>query len=680
MKTTRTWPCRLAALGLPIILSFLAPPPADAESLLLEEIVVQGESLPPREENLSIREVRESPARDIGEALRQVEGITYVRKGAIANDVVLRGFQRDNINVLVDGVRLHGACPNRMDPPAFHFDFAEIEQIRVVKGPYDLKNPGSLGGLVEAETRTPRPGFGSDLSLTYGSFDNVNASATLSYGGERLDGLAGYAYRSSDVPEAGNGQLITDIYPDSSPNRYRPEALDSKAYEIHTGWAKIGFAPTGKSRTEISYSHQDADHVLYPYLKMDADYDRTDRVNWIYRAQNLDGLLEEVKLQAYWNQVDHLMDDSLRQSSVGKPRDYMMQTDASTQVLGFKAQGAAKAGPGTFSSGVDYYRRNWDALNRRAAYTMAEPYQRLNMIPDVEVENLGLFAGYEWPLGERFVLQGGARGDLAAIDAQNENPTTVLGDSADFTEVSGNLQLTFNAADSVEIFAGIGRGTRIPDPEELYISVPAAPPVATWRGNPDLEPTVNHQADLGVKYTAHPVYLNASVFYSDLTDYIYFTAPSPNLKTYSNIDAVIWGAEVGSQVALPGDLYLKLSGSYSEGRNREDDDPLAEMPPLRGTAALRYDVDSWFFEVVENMAARQDRVDDDLQEEETAGWATTDLKAGVKYRSVSVFAGVNNLLDKNYFSHLSYLRDPFATGMKVPESGRNYYLTVACRF
>ena len=37
--------------------------------------------------------------------------------------------------------------------------------------------------------------------------------------------------------------------------------------------------------------------------------------NWNYRIMNISPLVKELKLQAYWNQVDHLMNDSLRVSS-----------------------------------------------------------------------------------------------------------------------------------------------------------------------------------------------------------------------------------------------------------------------------------------------------------------------------------------------------------------------------
>ena len=65
-----------------------------------------------------------------------------------------------------------------------------------------------------------------------------------------------------------------------------------------------------------------------------------------------------------------------------------------------------------------------------------------------------------------------------------------------------------------------------------------------------------------------------------------------------------------------------------------------------------------------------------LGETPTAGYATTDLKTGFKYKDLSVIGGVSNLFDIQYYNYLSYLRDPFASGVKVPENGRNFYVTV----
>lgn len=652
-----------------------------AESQILDEITVRGQKEAPKEESLSIREVRESPARDMGEALKQVEGISYVHKGAIANDIVLRGFQKDNINVLVDGIRLHGACPNRMDPPAFHYDFAEIEQVKIVKGPYDLTNPGGMGGSVDAITKVPEKGAGAELTMGYGAWNSFNASATASYGADTFDGLLGYAYKYSDVPRSGDGKRLTEIYPttgSAAANRYKTSFIDSKAYEINTGWGKVGFNPTTNSRTDVSYTYQDADHVLYPYLKMDADYDKTHRVNWNYRIQKISPLVQELKLQAYWDRVSHLMDDRFRVSSQTSPRFYSMQTDAKTQVYGVKLNGTLAAGGGMLRTGLDYYNRNWEAINRRAGYFA---YRDLATIPDASVDNLGMFADYERPLSSTLTLRGGMRGDLTWAEAGKGNNLVTAGTNLDFGEISANLQLTYSPVKGLDIFTGVARGTRTPDQQELFFDLPgtAMSPVGT-RGNPGLKPTVNHQADFGIKYSAENFYVNASLFYSDLQNYINIYQASPTLKSYQNIHASMWGAELGSQIALPLDLFLKGSLSYVEAQNVDTDKALSEIPPLRGTISLRYDNGTFFVEAAENLTREQDRVDASLKEERTAGWATTDLKGGVSYQGLTLIIGINNLFDKYYYSHLSYARDPFASGIKVPENGRNVYISASYKF
>jgi hypothetical protein len=92
----------------------------------------------------------------------------------------------------------------------------------------------------------------------------------------RRGGLAGYAYKRSDVPKSGNGKLITDIYPVNSPNRYRPDTIDSRAYEINTAWAKevddrgrpivlnTGVVPPGGVVAELLR------HAADPVIRLDA--------------------------------------------------------------------------------------------------------------------------------------------------------------------------------------------------------------------------------------------------------------------------------------------------------------------------------------------------------------------------------------------------------------------------
>ena len=656
-------------------------------SLMLDEIVVRGQKEAPQQESLSIREVRESPARDMGEALKAVDGVTCVHRGAIANDIVIRGFQKDNINVFLDGVRLHGACPNRMDPPAFHYDFAEVEYVQILKGPYDLANPGSLGGMVDAQSKKPKKGINADLSATGGSYDSINTSAVGSYGNDKFDGLLGYAFKYSAVPTSGNGAYITQvydplIYPTVTAQQrtaaYRPGNIDSTAYSINTGWSKLGYNITDTSRTEAGFSFQDAEHVLYPYLRMDADNDKAYRVNWTYKAEKISPLVKELKIQGYWDRVTHLMNDQYRVSSLNatsyRVGGYSMQTNADTDVYGAKFTGTLALGPGDLKTGIDYYNRNWNATNVRMGYTPATPFLPLSMIPDVYIDNLGLFGEYTVPFAEKFKLVAGVRGDLTWTEADTFNGyVTPLNNSTNFQSIGANIQLTYTPITGLETYLGLGRGTRTPDPQELYLNLPGTP---GSRGNVSLKATVNNQVDVGVKYSRDTFYVNGSFFYSALSDYINYFAASPTLKSYQNVAATMWGYELGSQVSLPYDLFLKGSLSYTWGNNNDYHKPLSEIPPLRGSIGVRYDNNTFFFEATENLSSRQNRVDLGLGETSTAGYVTTDLKAGFKYRDLSIIGGVSNLFDIQYYNYLSYLRDPFATGVKVPENGRNFYLTV----
>ena len=194
---------------------------------LLGEITQRGQKDPVDMESIDAREMKERPDRDMGTSLNEVYGVNIKRRGAIADDIVFRGFQKDNINVLIDGVRVNGACPDRMDAPITHYDFDQIDHINFVKGPYDLTSFGGMAGTLNAVSKKPVRPFGGGLDLTYGSYNSLNVSADASCNGYKFDSVLGYDYKVSDVPTAGDGKRITDIYAPSNPSGYRQDAINS---------------------------------------------------------------------------------------------------------------------------------------------------------------------------------------------------------------------------------------------------------------------------------------------------------------------------------------------------------------------------------------------------------------------------------------------------------------------
>jgi iron complex outermembrane receptor protein len=650
-----------------------------------ETVSVLGEA--PRG-TLEAAELREGPAVDVGDALGWKAGLWRLRKGGIANEVVLRGLQSRDLNVLIDGQRVYGACPNHMDPAAFHVDFAEVERVEVGRGPFDVKNQGALGGTVNVVTRKPERGWHATPALSAGSFDLRSGSLTVGRGGERLSALAGYSHRESLPYRDGDGRRFTELA------NYRPESREDDAFSIGTAWARTVWTPAPGHQVDLAYTRQDSGAVLYPYLQMDALWDDTDRVNLRYEATGLGARQAAVRAQGYFTQVDHWMTDERRTSSVAKPRAYSMGTQADTRTVGGKAEAVL----GRLTVGAEAYERRWDATNEMAG----AGYAPQAMIPGVRVRVGGVFGEYTRSLGHGLAVTGGVRLDWARSEADADRANTALYEAyqgtrslaASDTLPAGKVRLAWRGG-GWELAAGVGHAPRVPEANERYLALKRMG--TDWVGDPDLAPSRNTAVDVAAAFTRAGFRVDLGLFASSVSDYITVydqarRAPFPGVmnavaRSFANVDAGLLGGELGW--SLPIVLgKVSVSGDVSFVRGQQDGDasrgiaagPLAEMPPLRGRIAARYD-DGRFFGSVEGLfAADQERVDASLNESRTPGWGTMSLSAGLRLGRLGVTAGVTNLLDRLYVEHLSYQRDPFRTGVRVPEPGRSIFANTTFRF
>jgi iron complex outermembrane receptor protein len=646
-----------------------------AQEILLKEVELKAKK-ETFKDSLEVREIRESSAKDVGEALTKLEGIWKIRRGGIANEVVLRGFSRDNLNVLIDGARVYNACPNRMDPPPFHVDFSEVERIEVIKGPFDVRNQGSMAGLVNIITKKPEEGFRMKLNASAGSFNFINLSPVVSYADDKLGILVGYSYKYSKPYKDGDGRRITEY---ANP-AYKPEFRNKKAFEINTYWTKLGFKPIKNHSVEFSYTRQDARHVLYPYLMMDAIRDTTDRFNMNYQIDGISDTLKSLKFHLYYTRIDHPMDTRFRTSMP-------MRTDAKSKTYG----GRLEANLGDLTLGFEAYKRNWEAVN----YGMTTQY----VIPDVDTENFGIYGEYKKNLSDRLRLVAGLRLDTTKTKADSSKANTNLynefkgttSTSKTDTYPSGNIQLFYELQKGTELFVGLGHSVRVPDAQERYFARGTAP---RWVGNPELKPSKNTELDLGIKHSTDRTLIKATAFYSYVQDYITVHKQESSVtsgtyaRSYENVDAQFFGGEVDLRLSLTQELFLFGGMSYVQGRKETkpglqkniNSSRVAEIPPLKTRLALRYDRGMYFGEVETILSATQNRVDTDLNEQKTSGYGVVNIKVGGNFKGFTLTAGIDNVFDKKYFEHLSYRRDPFASGVKVPEPGRTFYINASYTF
>jgi len=107
---------------------------------------------------------------------------------------------------------------------------------------------------------------------------------------------------------------------------------------------------------------------------------------------------------------------------------------------------------------------------------------------------------------------------------------------------------------------------------------------------------------------------------------------------------------------------------------------LSEIPPLRSRTSLRFETGRFLAEIEGVFGGTQRNVDTLLGEQSTAGYGIANLRGGINLKGLALSFGLNNIFDRNYYEYLSCQRDPFRSGARVYEPGRNFFVNIAYRY
>jgi len=667
------------------------------EKITIEEDAVQKVDT----KKLGKEELKFTRQMDLGEILSEtLPEITHVRASSVGNDIILRGQKKDNINVMVDGQKVCGACPNRMDPPAMHVSSSQIQHIEVKEGPFDVKNFGSLSGMVNVVTKDPESGIHGTLAYTKGSFGYDKKSIIVEGGDETVTMLVGFSKETSEQYKDGDGKTLAEQVKDSGigGNAYLNDRM--KAYTRDNLWAKAVIKPTDSQKLTMSYFSDDAVDVLYPAFSMDAQVDKTTMLGLKYELSYLSAFSEKLLFEAYDSKVEHEMGNAFRKSknaTTTMPNGMemsMYRTHAvDATIRGLRIENQAWAHGHHVTIGFDTSLRNWDGR------CVSEPSKMVRQIriPDVDTQNSALYLKTKSTFNA-FDLAIGMRSDSTTIEASKErinhtkNPSLVgtyyAGkEDNDYNNFSANALLRYNHSDATSAYIGVGQSARVPDAKELYF---IAVMNGSWKiqGNPDLDPTINREVDLGLESVWGDTLFKVNYFHSQLTDFIY-AHKSGMTTTFSNIDATITGGDISLET-LWGDMWVSELGAAWQKGEKEDplagqsDKDLAEIPPLKVRAALKYEASN-YYSMAEVLHTEDQTPDKDNGEVEVDGYTTFNLRGGYAWESgFQLNAGIDNLFDETYAVNNTYVGRGMFTGttdiVLLNEPGRSYYINGTFRF
>jgi iron complex outermembrane receptor protein len=628
--------------------------------------------------------------KNVADLFSNFNGFSLIKRGNYAIDPSFRAAQYEQLNIQFDGgTKAMHACPNRMDPITTHVVPEDIERIEVIKGPYTVRYGATFGGIINLVTQKPQQlgtGFHGNVSSGYETNGNALVSSLkLHQVTDTYDITANAGYRDFGNYEDGDGTEI-------------PSAFRSLDYGL-----RLGYNIAENQRVQAHWRQSYGRDVLHAGLPMDTDVDDSSILSVDYKLSDLDGFVNEINAKAYYSYVDHIMSNTRRPAF--NTTNAVATIDATTAggKIEFKMKPTEEW---ILYGGLDALLIARDGIRTREVKRnmmgalLPEPLIFQDKIwQDSYVNDFGVFAENKYALNSKIMFTAGVRYDLVVSDindpeADFQQLYTNL-DQREEHNVSATLSMKHQLPGNNSLEIAYGRGVRSANMIERYInhfSVGLDP--FEYVGNPNLDAEVNNQFEIGFKGRKYfdkgidALRYGVSVYYSRYENYIVPVidptldrkfmpnADPQEVKRFINLDnAYKAGFEADVAVEFLEHFDFTTALAYVYARNQDLDESLPLTPPLVTRLSLNYDKDKFWASLDYTITSAQDQISSSFREQETPGYATLDLRLGVKpVKNLNVGLAVLNVFDKTYNNHLNFSFVNQADFGLVPinDPGRNF--------
>ncbi len=687
-------PIRLRALFSLVTFAAVSASVIAQETTQLPGMTVTGEAQEPLRFNIDPAETSVSRP-TTAELLKRTPGGNVNFNGPLSGIVQYRGMFGTRMNTRIDAMPIASGGPNWMDPPLHYAPMPLLDSLEVHRGIAPVSaGSESIGGYVQARRKTSR----------FSAGDAFEFHGDLSLNGQTVDdgyGLGALLAGSNDTHRA----HILGVKEQGDDTEYSGGEIHPTEYERHAWGLGYGFRGEGHE-IGIDYLRNETGDAGTPALPMDIVFFDTDILSGDYKGAFGNTLLEG---KLYHTEVEHEMTNFHLRQPPPTPARYRNSL-ADSEATGFDLKGLTPMGDGELGLGVDghFSEHNADILNPN------NPAFFVNNFNDVQRDRMGLFGEWKAPLADLWSYELGARytrvkadaGEVDGTPAANPGGPQVLRDrfnAADRSRTYDNVdlvaQLFYQVSDDLRFDLGLGRKTRAPSYQELYLWLPLEATAGMadrkrYVGDVNLEPETANEIDLGLDWRSDGLYATPRLFYKRVKDYIQgvpATDPvviavstangDPNPLQFANVDAELYGFDTDFGARFSDHWRLDGLISYVRGKRRDIDDNLYRIAPLNGLLALTYEHVRWAVTAETVLADDQNRVSVTNQEDATDGYALLNLYGNYRLQKDLLFtAGVNNIFDEEYRDHLNgYNRVrnsdvPF--GERLPGPGRSLFARV----
>jgi outer membrane receptor protein involved in Fe transport len=618
--------------------------------------------------------------------LRELPGVHVQQTSAGQGAVVLRGLVGNQVLLLVDGIPLNNGTYR--DGPGQYLatiDPGSIERIEVIRGPASvLYGSDAQGGVVNVITKAHQ--FTGVRSVR---FSGRVSSANSAYRGRFSGGFQGSRLSlavGGSLGTAGDLRAGGDVGA-QDPTGFDVAGLDAEltykpadAHELRTAVQHFVMSDVPRYDRYVTFRApapgKDFEHRFDPQTRQ-LTYAR-----YIHSPKN--GALARFEATA-----------SLAVQREGRSRIKLRDGAPDTQqtlwrddvytpglsLVGLSMLSVADV-PLALTWGGDYYHDEMDTegyvvdLQTGDSTAIVRDTHSGSIssgrFPDgARADRAGVFVAAEMEASSWLRLSLGAR--LSHFENRADVGLDMGGAVENVSsDLSSQLGVVVAPAEEWRLTFRLAEGFRAPNLYDLTNVGPV--PAGIVLPNPNAKPERSLSTEAGLRFEAETAALDVTLYHTRIKDFIDRLPGTFNGDTLFNEERVYVGTNVGTArtygfeaegILRVATVEARATALYTHGTQEDAsgvDAPMSKIPPLSGTAGLRWATreNRFWAEYLFRWAARQDRLgirdldDPRIPEGGTPGFAVHGLGAGVNLAPrISVSAGLENLTDELYRNHAS---------------------------
>lgn len=611
-----------------------------------------------------------NPLSTLDEYLESSKKISMVKRGAYAWEPMLNDMTSERLSITIDGMRIFGACTDKMDPITSYVDVSNLSDVQVKSGQQGAQHGNVIGGAI-------------DMRLEKSNFKPLGWTAAVETGYEtnNTSQIVGGELNYSDE----NFYLDTDIIYRKAENYTAGggEEVAFSQYQKYNLSANAGYKVSDDQKLLASFIFDEARDVGYPALPMDVSLARAfiGSLSWV--QSNFIGNLENWESKLYANTITHIMDDSQRPDV-----PIRMDMPGWSDTYGFYSQAELSFGNHRFMGKIDgFYNRS---LAEMTMYPNNPNEQEMFMLtwPDVRTLNTGLYLEDKINLNDG-VLKLATRlayqsfhvaDDFGLNSLRIFYPDMGQKQTRTLKSVSAHYHKQFK---KWHVNGGVAYGDRAPSVSEgfgfyLFNSFDNH----DYIGDPDLKNEKALETQIKVTLPLDNLELGLEGNYFHTRDYIVgeiepalneMTIGADGVKVYTNLKhANLYNLSLDMEYMFTPELNWSGRVSYHRGTDHNGRN-LPFISPVDYRSQLSYAHESFSGSVTLSGAMDQTNFSPTFGEDHTPGYALLSLSFGKTFslggNTLYVKAGVENLFDTYYSTYSDW--------NNIPRMGRNFFMTLS---